>query len=130
MVEKKMKKISLIDVKQALKDPRFRDSLPLAVKEDVAKYLENPGCSCNLPIYRKLLKDCPNELVAYYPGREPENPDEEIRHLAANNWSVINCNVQELEKRLKALPNGRKQIAICRHEDQVTVVVNELDIIY
>jgi hypothetical protein len=28
------------------------------------------------------------------------------------------------------LPSGRKQIAVARYENMVTVVVNELDIIY
>jgi hypothetical protein len=46
--------------------------------------------------------------------------------MAQNTWTVINCNIDELEKRLKALPPGRKQLELARYEDQVTVVVNEL----
>jgi hypothetical protein len=125
-----MNKINLIDVKQALKDPRFRDSLPFSLKEDVAKYLENPSCACNLPIYRKIMKECREELSAYFPGREPNDVEEEIKHLATNNWQIINCSIHELENKLKSLPNGRKQIAIARYADQVTVIINELDILY
>lgn len=43
---------------------------------------------------------------------------------------VINCHKDELEHRLQKLGPGRKQIAICRYEDQVTAVINELEIIF
>jgi hypothetical protein len=50
--------------------------------------------------------------------------------LAKNNFSIINCSIGELEDRMKTLAAGRKQIAIARYEDQVTVIVNELDQIF
>lgn len=125
-----MKKIGLMEVKLALKDPRFRDSLPIEFQDDIAKYLSNPGCACNLPIYRKLLKNCTKQLSDYYPGNEIVNEEEEIQKLAKNHFSVINCHISELESKLRSLPVGRKQIAICRYEEQVTVVINELDLIW
>lgn len=123
-------KITLQDVKNALKDVSFRQKLPTQFKEDIQKYEQNPGCSCNLPIYRKILKEAGTYLLAYYPNKtELSNPDEELLKLAKNNWKVINCHVDELEDKLKKLPVGRKQIAITRYIDQVTVVINELDVI-
>ena len=124
------KKIGLMDIKSALKDPRFRDSLPIELKEDVAKFLSNPGCACNVPIYRRIAKECKQQLHQYFPNKEVVDEPEEVQRLAENHWSVINCHVDELEARLKKLPPGRKQLGIARHEDQVTVIVNELDIIY
>lgn len=125
-----MKKISLMDVKLALKDGRFRDALPLHLREDVAKYLTNPGCSCNTPLYKKILKECVPQLKEYFPGGEVTDEVEEIGKLAQNNWSVINCHVDELQKHLQKLAPGRKQLAITRFEDQVTCVINELDYLY
>lgn len=125
-----MKKIGLMEVKQALKDPRFRDALPLEVQDDVAKFMSNQSCACNIPIYRKILKTCKKQLSEYYPGDEITNEEKEVQALAQNHWSVINCNVSELESKLRGLPIGRKQLAVARYQDQVTVVVNELDIIW
>ena len=125
-----MKKITLIDVKTALKDSRFRKTLPDELAEDVNKYLQNPGCGCNLKIYKNILKKCGEQLKNYYPGRELSSIKEEVKKLSENHWTVINCHIDELEDRLKKLPRGRKQLAVTRFEDQVTVVVNELDIIY
>jgi hypothetical protein len=118
-----------MEVKQALKDPRFRDVLPLELKEDVVKYLTNPGCACNVPFYRKLIKEYPQFLIKYYPGLEVMNEADETKILAENHWMVINCRIDELESKLKSLPPGRKMLAVARYENQVTVVVNELDIL-
>lgn len=119
-----------MDVKQALRDHRFRESLPSSFAEDLNKYLKNPGCACNIPIYRRILTDAQQQLKAYFPGREVVNLAEEIQKLAENHWLVINCHVDELEERLRKLPPGRKQLAVARYEDQVTVVVNELEVIF
>jgi hypothetical protein len=113
-----------------MKDERFRTSLLPKLEEDVNEYLKNPSCKCNLPIYTRILKHCKKEVKAYFPGREPIDPDEEIRQMSENHWIVINCHVDELEKKLKSLRKGRKQLAITRYEDQVTVVINELDHVF
>lgn len=114
-------------MKQALKDGRFLDRIPLELRDDIVKYLQNPGCACNVPIYRKILKHCVSQLKEYYPDGEigeEENP----ANLIENHFTVINCNINELATRLRALPLGRKYVAIARFEDQVTCVINELDI--
>jgi len=125
-----MKLITLLDVKQALRDSRFRDSLPKSLTEDIQKYLNNPSCACNTPVYRKILKECSEQLKAYFPNRPLSNVEEEIKKLAENNWTVLNCHVDELEEKLRKLPKGRKQIAITRYEDEVTVIINELEVLY
>jgi len=122
--------IRMMEVKQALHDERFRETLPESLKEKVEEFVKNPGCACNVPLYREILKNCKSQLEMYYPGIEISDEAEEIKRLAENNWTVISCNIRELEGKLKKLSPGRKQIAVSRFQDQVTVVVNELDIIY
>ena len=123
-------KISLIDVKKALKDSRFRLTLPKEMEKEIDEFLNNPGCACHIPLYKKITKNCKEQLRKYYPNLEVPEEDEEIRKLAENNWTVINCHIDELEKKLGKLGPGRKQLDVARFEDQVTVVVNELDIIW
>lgn len=125
-----MKKISLLDVKSALKDSRFRATLPKDLEKEVNEFLNNPGCPCHVPLYRKILKNCKEQLEKYYPNSELTDPTEELQKLAENQWTVINCHIDELEKKLRKLGPGRKQLDMARHEDQVTVIVNELDMIF
>ena len=119
-----------MDVKQAMRDSRFRESLPPSLAGDIQKYLNNPGCACNVPIYKKVMTEGKEQLMKYFPNRIVSNLDEEVKKIAENHWKVINCKADELESELKKLPSGRKQIAVARYEDMVTVVVNELDLIY
>lgn len=107
--------------------------LPSEFKDDVLKYENNPGCPCNLPIYKKILISAKKQLQEYYPGKEIEeikDEVEEIKQIMQNNFSVINCHASELESKLRSLPPGRKQIAVARYQDNVTVIVNELDVLY
>ena len=122
--------IGLMDVKQALRDKRFRESLSSDFRDDLQKYMQNPGCACNVPIYKKVMTQAKEQLQAYYPNRPVANLDEEAKKLSENHFSVINCHVDELEDKLRKLPPGRKQLAITRFEDSVTVVVNEIDVVY
>jgi hypothetical protein len=124
------KKISLIDVKKALRDSRFRLTLPKEMEKDVEEFLNNPGCACHVPLYKKVIKECKEQLEKYYPNLEIPNQEEELKKLAENHWSVINCHINELENKLSKLGPGRKQLDVSRWEDQVTVVVNDLDIIF
>ena len=111
-------------VKQALLDLRFRAKLPASLSHDVEKFLQNPHCPCNHPIYVKVAKVAGNILMEYYPNKKLETVQEPV---VKNNWSVFNCSIQELEGKLKALGPGRKQVEVARFQDQVTVVVNDLD---
>lgn len=142
------KKIGLMEVKQALKDGRFRDQLPIELREDVAKFLQNPGCPCNKPTFKKVLKIAGRQLLDYY-GTEAEL-DENLETAAPEldntpmpnglyseapknpfdyefNYMVINCHVNELAKKLSELPkDSPKQISVARYEDQITCIINEL----
>lgn len=127
----KKKRISLLDVRQALQDERFVASLPESLQKDAEKYLKDPGCACNHEFIINILRDASKQLKEYYPSAtEVVNPDEELENLAKNNWKVFSCHVDELEKKLQKLPHGRKQIDMARWEDQVTVIINELDIFW
>lgn len=124
-----MNRVGLSEIKRALGDSRFRDTLPKDIQDEVNKYLSNPGCpGCSTPVLRRILKECKDELQSYFPNREimeehmsPQPP------RVTNNWSVINCSIYELEEKLKSLSQGRRHIAVARYDDQVTVVVNTLE---
>lgn len=118
-----MKKIGLLEIKQSLWDQRFRDLFP-EHKKEIDEFLKNPGCPCNTSLYQGILKH-QDRLAKYFPGKEIVAEVE-----VSNNFKVINCTVDELEKELRKLKPGRKQIAIARWENQVTVIVNEADINY
>lgn len=117
-------KITIKEIKEALKNRSFKDSLPPELKKDVIKYEKNPGCPCNMPLYKKIVHTCTAQLLAFYPG---STIDVEKVELQENNWTVINCSANELETKLKELPPGKKQISMARYLDQITVIVNELD---
>ncbi len=123
-----MTKISIQEVKEALRDYKFRISLPDELKADIQKYEQNPNCPCNLDVYRNVLKYGVKQLKEFYPNKEVVNPDVELPILQQNTWTVINCSVHEIENKLKALGPGRKQIVVARYEDQATVVINDLDV--
>jgi len=80
-------------------------------------------------LYRRILKECIPQLQQYYPGQELTDEGEEAKKLTENTWTVINCNVGELEDRLRSLPPGRKQVTVARFEDKITAVINELDVV-
>jgi hypothetical protein len=127
------KKITIHDVKQALLDERFRASLPPELADDVAKFLKNPGCSCNHPVYLNVMRKASKQVNDYFPAKEESSTDEiekEMDKLAKNEWQVINCHINELATELRKLGAGRKQLDVARWQDQVTVVVNHLETLY
>ena len=122
--------VSLMDIKTAMKDEKFRSTLPESLAPEVQKFINNPNCSCNVPLYKKIVKEAKDQVLAYFPEKEVLTQEEEIEKLSKNTWRVINCSIGDLEKEMKKLPAGRKQIAMTRYEDQVTVIINELDHLY
>lgn len=122
------KRLSLLDVKQAIYDEKFQVLFP-ELKEDIDKVMKDPGCVCNRNIYLKFFR-YKDRLEKFFPGRLVESVEEERTKLAENHWLVINCDIKELENKLRSLPPGRKQLAVARYEDQVTVIVNNLDVIF
>jgi hypothetical protein len=122
--------IGLMDVKQALKDDRFRKNLPTDMQAELEKYSHCPSCASNINLYRQILKECTQQLLEYFPGTTILDEAKEIETLAQNHWTVFSCHINELENKLRSLPKGRKQVAITRYEDQITAVINELDVIF
>ena len=110
------------------------------MKDDIVKFLHNPGCRCNRPLYVNILKNAKEQLKAYYPDREDISEDEVVkltqelnadsivvqRSEIQNTWTVINCHVNELENKLKEFAIGRKQVSVARFDDQITCVINEI----
>ena len=126
------RRVSVQDIKQALLDPRFREALPEELSEDVKKFLGNPGCGCNHPIYIRVMQKAARQVAQYYPNKEadPEEVEKESARLAKNEWVVINCSIHELSDELKKLGSGRIQLDVARYQDQVTVVANRLEAIF
>lgn len=124
------KKVTVHDIKQALLDERFRATLPPDLTEDINKFLKNPGCSCNHPIYINVMKKASKQVASYFPSKEEPDAvamEKEIEKLSRNQWQVINCSTGELTEQLRKLGPGRKQLEIARWQDQVTVVINHLE---
>jgi hypothetical protein len=127
------KRVSIHDIKQALLDERFRAMLPEELAEDVQKFLKNPGCACNHPIYLRVMRKAGKQIADYFPSKETpdaEVMESELERLAKNDWQVINCHIGQLAEELRKLGPGRKQLDVARYQDQVTVVVNHLEGIY
>lgn len=127
------KKVNVHDIKQALLDDRFRSILPEDLTEDVNKFLKNPGCACNHPIYMNVMKKATKQIAEYFPMKEELDPvemEKEIELLAKNEWQVINCHINDLAQELRKLGSGRKQLDVARWQDQVTVVVNHLETLF
>lgn len=122
--------LGILDVRQALFDDRFQKLFP-ELRDDIEKVVKDPGCPCHRDIYWKFFQ-YPDRLRQFFPNREVEelSLEKEKEKLAENSWQTINCHINELESRLRKLPPGRKQIAVARWEDQVTVIVNHLDILF
>lgn len=126
MTEANSRKISLLEIKKALKDSRFREKLPPYLKNEVIKFLSNPSCACNAPLYRKIATECGELLRQYYPNKEIG--EEVIKEIDKEDgsWMVINCHVNELENNLRKIKYTKTNIAVARYEDQVTVIVKEI----
>jgi len=123
------KKVRISDIKAAMNDERFVVLLPKELDKDVEKYKKNPNCSCNSDFYKKLLKNHKNVLLNYFPDYEVDEQEVLKVNKNENQWHVINCHIDELQNNLKLLGPGRKQVQLSRFEDQVTCVVNDLDIV-
>ena len=135
--------LSLLDIKNAMKDDAFVSKLPESLSVDVARVRSNINCGCNMKFFERLIAEAPDVLQQYFPDKnivkieqqvppqpQPENTVQQQSEppRIVNNWSVISCNIMELEARLQEFREGRKQVTLSRYEDQVTVVINSLDL--
>jgi hypothetical protein len=122
--------VTVADIKEALKNDEFRRALPSNLQDDVQKFLSNPNCSCNMKIYQRILQEAETNVKAYFPNKSIVSTQQVMETVMQNNWIVINCHINNLEEELKKLKTGRKQISMGRYEDKVTVIVNELEVVY
>lgn len=107
--------LTLNEVKQALWNSKFRGLFP-EYKKEIDDFLSNPDCSCNNSLIKKILIH-EDRIKQFFPDKElPKEKEEQ--------WKVINCNIADLQKELKKLQRGHKQIAIARYQDEVTVIVH------
>lgn len=120
-----MKTLKLADIKRAIvHDGRFRELFP-ELKSEFIEVLNNPGCACNAPVFKKVL-EFRDRIKSYFPNREVSSIEEELKQTI-NNWKVINCHIDKLEGIMNNLHRtGRKQVALSRWEDQVTILINDL----
>jgi hypothetical protein len=125
-----MKEITVESVKKALLDRKFRNLYP-DLEKDMDKWMDNPGCKCNIPLYNTILSDIEilkkyfgSDIVITSPPLPEDNSSDQINH-----WTVFNGSVNDLEKFLNDLSSGPKQVAVARWEDQITVIVNDPDFI-
>ena len=123
-------RLTRLEIKHAiLQHSAFRELFP-ELKEDIAKVLHNPSCGCNVPLYDKFFK-FKDRLAKYFSERDIKSPQEEAEEASQNHWNVINCKVDELEDVLNKLHKvGRLQLAVARYEDQITVIVNDIGVVF
>lgn len=117
----KIKKISIETIKKALLDTKFRNLFP-EYREAIDKWMVNPGCKCNVPLYESIYAH-KDRLKSYF-GNDVEFEEEE-EDIQKNHWTVFHGHIDDLEAYLQSLPHGPKQIALARWEDQVTLIVND-----
>ncbi len=129
-MKKTKKTLSRLEIKNAImNDGRFRDLFP-ELKKDITAVINDPGCACNIPIYDKFFK-YKKRLGEYFSNRAIKTPEDERRELEQNHWSVFNCKADELEGVLNKMHKiGRKQIAVARYEDEITIIVNDLGVVF
>lgn len=58
--------ITIADLKKALHDRTFVESLPEVLKEGHERYMKAPGCNCHLPFFKRVLEDARKELKEYF----------------------------------------------------------------
>ncbi len=77
--------------------------LPESLNPEVQKFINNPSCSCNVPLYKKIIKEAKDQVLEYFPGKTVMSQEEEAEQLAKNNWRVVSCSIGDLEKEMKKL---------------------------
>ena len=134
--------ITIADIKSALNDAAFRETLPPELNEDVAKYMQNPGCGCNVKVFQKMLTVANQQFAAYFPAKnvvkalehyaqqaatQPQQPPKPITvpaPMMRTRHVVFNCHVDELQVKLDQLSSmeNRTNVTISRSGDMVTAV--------
>ena len=118
-----MNKLTLLDVKGAIWDKRFRELFP-EYKDALEKFLKDPGCSCNIGIVKDLMSTKRSYAKIIFQPIEIVSPDEEDAKIK-NSWGVINCPIAELEDRLRLLDKTKRMVSAARFKDRITVITND-----
>ena len=109
---------------KALHNPKFRQILAGDYTEELQSFDKDPNCLCHHKFYRLIATKEVEAFRRFYPELGELETSNELRE---DNWHVINCSVEDVLDQLRKLPPGKKQVALARYEDQVTIVVNEFD---
>jgi hypothetical protein len=120
-----MNKLTLMDVKQSLFDERFQNLFP-EHKDKIKAFLKDPGCGCNISFLKTLMRH-KDRLQQYFPNKQILTPEETDVSLSKNEWAVINCQIDQMESRVKKYPTGKRIVAAARWKDRVTVVLNDVE---
>lgn len=110
-----MNNFTLHDLKSALFDEKFQHLFP-EFKEQIKLFLKDSNCSCNIGLLKQLLK-YKERIKQYFPNKQIIQKD---------SWKVINCNIYDLDQKLKELPKGKKMMAISRFREEITIVLNDI----
>ena len=103
----------MVRVKELLQyDESFRARFP-DLKPEIDEFLKDPSCPCHAGLYRKIISRVDGSW-------QPIKPSSVVE---AYRFSVINCQVQELEKELRKLPVGSNVEGITRYENEITCVI-------
>lgn len=110
-----MTEVSMIRVKEMLQyDESFRSKFP-DLKSEIDDFLKDPSCPCHAKLYREIISQL---------RENPVRPTGVAQAFAsAYRFSVVNCQVNDLEKELRKLPVGSNVEGITRFENEITCVV-------
>lgn len=126
-----MKPVGMMDIRQALRDERFRGQFP-ELAGPMAKYAANTGCgTCAVSLVREILAKFPERVREYFPGREVMTAEAATAAPAVaprrGEWAVYDGPCAGLEAWLrKRPPHAPSQVAVARWEDQCTAAVFEV----
>lgn len=119
-----MRPVTLMDVRQALRDQRFTELFP-ELSDEITKAQQNLTCgSCAVPVARKILAEYSDRLGTYFPGRPVVQPADEKKSPAAVP-RVYNGPCDGLEAWLRKLPHVPAQVTAARWQNECTVIVFE-----
>ena len=113
-----MNNLTISDIRQAIWDKRFQELFP-EYQERIQQFIKDPGCACHTPFLHTFFQH-KDRLKKYFPTKNIVLP--EIR----NDWSVLNCHIEEADKNLKSYPKTKRMIAAARWQNQLTVILNDI----
>lgn len=108
--------MNLLEIKESLQyDEGFRNLFP-EYKSEIKQFLKDTSCPCNAKLYKKIAiqKD---KISDYKSGIIVP-----IKTVA-DEFKVINTNIESLESELKKIPVGSKVESMARYDSNITIIV-------